>query len=206
MFLPGLYIALTLYHQEMIPTELLTSLAKSREALPFPIVVEMIVMEISWELIREAGVSVPGVIGQTIGIIGVVVLGQAAVAAGLVSPVLIIITAITGLCSFAIPAYNLAFAHRILRFAFIFLGAIAGFYGIAVGTFIFGGLICSMKSFGVLYVSPITPKTKPNHDAVIRQPLWAQKERPDFLNTHDRSKTGKTVRGWKDQNSKGNKQ
>ena len=105
VFLPGLYIALILYHQEMIPTELLFSLTKARENIPFPTVLELLLMELSFELIREAGLRVPGLIGQTLGIIGAVVLGQAATSAGIVSPILIIIVAITGMGSFAIPIF-----------------------------------------------------------------------------------------------------
>jgi len=203
IFLPGLYLALTLYHQEMIPTELLLSLHKARENVPFPTIIELLLMEISWELIREAGVRVPGVIGQTLGIIGGVILGQAAVAAGLVSPILIIIVAITGLGNFAIPNFGLAFGIRILRFVFILLGAFAGFYGIAAGIFIFGGLACSMKSFGVPYFSPVAPKAKSAPDIILKMPAWMQKERPDFINPLNRARAGKVVRGWTEQRSKG---
>ncbi len=196
VFLPGLYVALILYHQEMIPAELLVSLAKARENIPFATITELLMMEISWELVREAGVRVPGVVGQTLGIIGAVILGQAAVAAGLVSPILIIIVAITGMGNFAIPNFGLSFGIRILRFAFILLGAIAGFYGIAAGVFIFGGLACSMKSFGVPYFSPIAPKTKTSPDIITRMPIWLQKTRPDAINTQKRQRSGKVVRGW----------
>jgi len=205
IFLPGLYLALTLYHQEMIPTELLHSLHKARENVPFPTIIELLLMEISWELIREAGVRVPGVIGQTLGIIGGVILGQAAVAAGLVSPILIIIVAITGLGNFAIPNFGLAFGIRILRFVFILLGAFAGFYGISAGIFIFGGLACSLKSFGVPYFSPVAPKAKTATDIVLKMPAWMQKERPDIINPLNRTRAGKVVRGWAEQSSKGNR-
>lgn len=196
VFLPGLYIALTNYHQEMIPTELLVALSKARENVPFPSILELLLMEISWELIREAGVRVPGVVGQTLGIIGAVILGQAAVAAGLVSPILIIIVAISGMGNFAVPNFGLSFGFRILRFVFILLGAIAGFYGIAVGVFIVGGLACSMKSFGVPYFSPVAPKTKGSPDLVIRMPIWLQKTRPDAINPQTRQRSGQVVRGW----------
>lgn len=195
-FVPGAYIALVLYHQEMLPTDLLASIAMAREKVPFPSILELLIMEISFELIREAGIRVPGVIGQTLGIIGAVVLGQAAVAANLVSPILIIIIAITGLGSFAIPNYSFGFAIRILRFTFIFLGAIAGFYGIAAGMIIFGGIACSMKSFGVPYFSPVAPRTKFNPDVITRQPISKQKMRPDFLNPVKRKSAGNNPRGW----------
>jgi spore germination protein KA len=154
-------------------------------------------MEVSFEIIREAGIRVPGLVGQTLGIIGAIVLGQAAVAAGLVSPVLIIVVAITGLGSFAIPNFALAFSIRMVRFIFIFLGAMAGFYGIAAGLFVFGGIACSMKSFGVPYFSPIAPKTKSSPDVVNKAPEWMQTERPDYLNPYNRRRASEPIRKWK---------
>lgn len=197
LMLPGLYVAMTLYHQEMIPTELLTSIAKSKENIPFPIVVEILIMELSFELIREAGIRVPGIIGQTLGIIGALILGQAAVAANLVSPVLIIVVAVTGLGSFAIPSYSLALGVRIARFIFLIFGAIAGYYGITICMAVLGAFACSMKSFGVPFFSPIAPKMKVNPDVFIRQPVWKQKMRPDYLNTPNRKRADKAM-GWRE--------
>lgn len=191
VLLPGLYAALTLYHQEMIPTDLLASIAKSRELVPFPTIIELLIMEMSFELIREAGERVPGVIGPTIGIIGALILGQAAVTADIVSPILIIVVAITGLGNFAIPNYSMATAVRILRFIFIFFGAIAGFYGVSAAIVILGGIACSMKSFGVPYFTPIAPRTRASKDLIIRHPVWQQKRRPDAANSLDRIKAGR---------------
>lgn len=195
VFLPGMYLSLVLYHQEMIPTELLFSIAAARENLPFPTILELILMEISFELIREASLRIPGAIGQTLGIIGAVVLGQAAVSAGIVSPVLIIIVAISGMGSFAIPNFSLAFGMRIIRFVFIFCAAIAGFYGMIAGLFITGGMICSMKSFGVPYLSPVAPKTQKGQDIIVRAPIWTQTARPDFLNPLRRNRSHES-KGW----------
>ncbi|MDI9476161.1 MAG: spore germination protein [Natronincolaceae bacterium] len=204
-FLPGFYLALTLYHHEMIPTELLASLAKARENIPFPIIVEILLMEISWELIREAGIRMPGVMGQTLGIIGAVILGEAVIAAELVSPILIIIVAITGLANLVIPNYPLGFGIRILRFVFVLLGAMAGFYGIATGIFIFGGLACSMKSFGVPYLSPVAPRAKASPDIIPRMPIWLQKERPDIINPKQRRRSRGIIRGWVKQDGREDK-
>jgi len=197
IFLPGLYLALTLYHSEMIPAELMSSLHQARENVPFPAVIEVLLMELSFEIIREAGVRVPGLVGQTLGIIGAIVLGQAAVEAGLVSPVLIIIVAITGLGNFAIPDYRLSYAIRISRFIFIVLGTIAGFYGISAGMYVMFGFACSLKSFGVPYFSPVAPKTESNPDIVTRGPVWTQIQRPDFLNTRNRRRADDSVMGWR---------
>lgn len=134
--LPALYVSLILYHQEMIPTDLLVAFATARENVPFPTIIEVLILEISFELIREAGIRVPGIIGPTLGIIGALILGQAAVAANLVSPVLIIVVAVTGLGNFAIPSYSLATGIRIIRFGLILAGAFLGFYGVAAVLFI----------------------------------------------------------------------
>ncbi len=195
-FLPGLYVALTLYHIEMIPTELLISIAKAKELVPFPTLLEVLIMEIAFELIREGGIRVPSVIGQTLGIVGALILGQAAVTAGLVSPLLVIVVSITGLGSFAIPNYTLAIAIRIERFLFIFAGAVLGFYGISLMAVLLTYFACSMKSFGVPYFVPVAPKTKVNPDIILRYPIWIQKERPDALNTPDRKRQGDNPKLW----------
>lgn len=194
--LPGLYTALVLYHPEMIPTELLASIAKAKETVPFPTVIEVLIMEVSFELIREGGIRVPSVIGQTLGIVGALILGQAAVTAGLVSPILIIIVSVTGLGSFAIPNYSLGLAIRIERFLFIFAGAAFGFYGISLVVFLLAISACSMKSFGVPFFSPAAPRTKVNPDVSFKAPIWMQKNRPDAFNTPDRKRQGDNVKNW----------
>ncbi|HHU70299.1 MAG TPA: spore germination protein [Thermoanaerobacterales bacterium] len=203
--LPGFYIALTTFHQEMLPTDLLITFALSRENVPFPVIVETLIMEISFELIREAGIRVPGVIGPALGIIGAIILGQAAVAANIVSPILIIVIAVTGLGSFSLPNYSFSFSMRIVRFFFIFFGAISGYFGISAAIIILGGIACSIKSFGVPYFAPIAPKTKSGPDILLRGPLWLQKERPDYLNPLDKKRMGETPRGWTKEKEEGDK-
>lgn len=194
--LPGIYIAFTNYHQEMIPTELLIAIAKARENVPFPTITEILVMEVSFELIREAGVRVPGIIGNTIGIIGALIIGQAAVQANLVSPVLIIIIAVTGLGNFAIPDFSLAFGLRIIRLLFIFAGAFLGFYGILLMIVVLLVLLSDMKSFGVPYLSTMAPKTRRSFDSIIRFPVWKQEFRPDSINPLDVRRQPKISRQW----------
>ncbi len=197
LVLPGLYMAITNYHQEMIPTDLLFSIEAARESVPFPSIVEILIMEIAFELIREAGIRIPGAIGQTLGIIGALILGQAAVAANIVSPILIIIVAVTGLGSFAIPNFSMAIAFRILRFGFIALGTMAGFLGIAAGLFVYGLILVDAKSFGVPFLVPFGPKTTGAlADVLTREPIWKQERRPDFLNTKDETKQPKISRAW----------
>jgi len=197
LLLPGVYVAITNYHQEMIPTDLLLAIEASRERVPFPSVVEILIMEISFELIREAGIRIPGPIGPTLGIIGALILGQAAVAANVVSPILIIIVAVTGIGSFAIPNFSLAFAFRVLRFFYIFLGATAGFLGITTGLYFQWMWLVSVKSFGVPFLAPFAPKTSGGFvDEIYRAPIWKMEERPDYVNPKDRRKQPRISRRW----------
>jgi len=197
LLLPGLYIAITNYHQEMIPTNLLFAIEASRENVPFPSVIEILIMEFSFELIREAGIRVPGAIGATIGIVGGLILGQAAVTANLVSPIMIIVVAITALGSFAVPSFSMSFSIRIMRFVYILLGAVAGFLGIALGLVLNSMLLASSKSFGVPFLTPFGPVTNGKYaDKLTRKPTWKQEKRPDYLNTKDIKSQPKVSRGW----------
>ncbi|HOJ12025.1 MAG TPA: spore germination protein [Clostridiales bacterium] len=203
--LPGIYLALILFHHDMVPTDLLFSIAQSRENVPFPTFIELLLMEIAFELIREAGLRVPGAIGTTLGIIGALILGQAAVAASIVSPILIIVVAVTGIGSFATPSYTLAFAIRIARFFFIVLGAAMGFYGISAAIVIILGIMCSMKSFGIPFFTPVAPKTNMRPDVIIGQPLYKQTERIEFTNPVDLKSAAAEPRGWKRRRQKDDK-
>ncbi len=194
--LPAVYVAITTFHQEMIPTDLILAIAAARETVPLPTVVEVFMMEFAFELIREAGLRVPGVIGNTLGIVGALILGQAAVQAGIVSPILIIIVAVTGLASFTIPNYSMAFALRGIRFAFTALAAVFGFLGVSAAFFVILTSLASMKSFGVPLLVPKGPKTKTESDVVLRGPVWSMEERPDYLDTLNRRRQPRISRKW----------
>lgn len=198
LLLPGLYISTTTYHSELIPTELLFAIASSRESVPFPIIFEILIMEISFELIREAGLRVPSPIGPTIGIVGALILGDAAVSASIVSPILIIIVAITGICSFAVPNYELSFTLRFLRFIFLFLGYIAGYLGIVLGLLIYICILANLKSFGVPYLAPYVPsETGNNTDTFFVHPIWFREKRASFLDTKKPIKENNISMVWK---------
>lgn len=202
--LPGLYLSVVLYHHEMLPTELLLTIAGNREKVPFPSVVEVLLMEFSFELIREAGLRIPGVMGSTIGIVGALILGQAAVQANIVSPILVILVAVTGLASFAIPYYSLAFSLRLYRFLYIALGATMGVFGIAFGLFVQTILTANLKSFGVPYLAPGGPRTASGADTVTRLPVFFHEKRPDYVNPLDITREPEVSRGWiKDRGGKG---
>ena len=196
IFLPAVYLALTNFHPEMIPTDLLLAIAASREKVPFPTAIEVLIMEVSIELIREAGVRIPGVIGPTLGIVGALILGQAAVAASIVSPILVVIVAITALGAFAVPNFNMAFAIRLYRFMYILLAAALGFYGVAIGVFIQLVTYVNLKSFGVPYMSPVAPHTRSSGDALFRFPVWKSEIRPSFLKPQQEERQPRISRGW----------
>lgn len=184
LLLPGVYVAIMTYHTELVPTALLFTIASSRNSVPFPVVFELVLLEIAFELIREAGLRIPTPIGPTIGIIGALILGDAAVTANLVSPVVIVLVAITGICSFAIPDYSLNFTFRIYKFAYIFLGYFAGLFGIALGLFIQVVILSNLRSFGAPYLAPYAPMTNLKSSvSYFVHPIWRRETRSDFLNT-----------------------
>ena len=197
ILLPGLYIAITNFHEELIPTELLFSIISSRQSVPISIELEIILMVIIFELIHEAGIRVPSPIGPTMSIVGALVLGEAAVSANIVSPISIIIVAITGLASFSTPNFLLEFHFRLLRFAFIFLGALLGFLGISIGLFIYFSVLSSLHSFGVPYLSPYIPATKTNNNGFFVSHIWKQEQRQDALNTKRKNKEADISMVWK---------
>ncbi|MGM7701773.1 spore germination protein [Pseudalkalibacillus sp. Hm43] len=171
LLIPSLYIAVTTFHQEMIPTQLLIDLAAQRDGIPFPALVEALIMEVTFEILREAGIRMPRAVGQAISIVGALVLGQAAVQAGLVSPTMVIVVSITAISNFVFPSYDMALSVRILRFGFMILAATFGLFGIAVGLFLLLLHLCSLRSFGMPYMSPIGPfSLKEQKDAVFRFP------------------------------------
>ena len=199
MLLPGIYIAIVNYHRGMLPTDLLIAIAKSQENVPFPALFEILLLEISFELIREAGLRVPGAVGNTIGIVGGLILGQSAVTAGIVSPVVIIIIAFTVIANFAIPDYSFSFGIRILRLMFIVFAAALGFAGIGLGMML-AGFAVSQTSFGVGIMTPLSPKTGSKANLLFNPPVWKKQKRPDELNPSEVESQPGISRRWKNEN------
>ena len=197
VLLPGLYIAITNFHEELIPTELLFSIVSSRQAVPITIELEIVLMEIAFELIHEAGIRVPSPISTTMSIVGALVLGDAAVNASIVSPISIIIVAISGLTSFAIPNFSLELHFRLLRFGFIFIGWLFGFLGIAIGIFFYLGILSNYSSFGVPFLSPYVPLSNVSTNGFFFSPFWRREKRSDFLNTKRSNKQSAISMKWK---------
>ncbi|KKK38680.1 spore gernimation protein KB [Mesobacillus campisalis] len=186
---PASYIAGTTFHQEMIPTRLLIAIAAQRETVPFPAFVEALIMEVAFEILREAGVRMPRAVGSAISIVGALVIGQAAVQAGIVSPAMVIVVAITAIANFATPSFTVAISARLIRFAFMLAAATFGFYGIILGLVMLTVHLTSLRSFGVPYLAPIAPVIPSNiGDTLVRMPMWAQKKRPKLV-ASDRNET-----------------
>ncbi len=184
LLISGLYIAVINFHQEIIPTDLLMSIISAREKVPFPAFLELLLMEISLEIVREAGNRVPGTISSPLSIVGALILGQAAVEAKIVSPIMIIIVSFSAIGSLATPNYYISLSARVLKFMYIFLGALGGFLGITAGMIMHLAVWSSVKSMGVPMLSPIAPVSKRAmlHTGFI-PPIWKREYRPDFLNT-----------------------
>ncbi|WP_067621426.1 spore germination protein [Alicyclobacillus acidiphilus] len=178
LYLPSLYVAVTTFHQELLPEKALLSIAAAREVTPFPAVVEALIMEITFEALREAGVRLPKTVGSTISIVGALVIGQAAVQAGIVSAPMVIVVSITGIGSFVIPRYNFAITLRMLRFPMILLAASLGLFGIVAGTIAIILHLSALRSFGVPYLSPVAPFIRKGmQDTFIRVPHWRMSSR-----------------------------
>lgn len=179
---PSLFIAITTFHQEMIPTPLLISLAAQREGTPFPAFIEALMMEITFEILREAGIRMPRPIGQAISIVGTLVIGQAAVEAGIVSAAMVIVVSITAISSFVVPSINMSIAIRMVRFLLMILAASFGLFGIIVGIIALVLHLCSLRTFGVPYMSPFGPfNLADQKDTLLRFPQWAMFSRPHLI-------------------------
>lgn len=168
---PSLYIAVTTMHQEMLPTPLALRIAGARADVPFPAIVEAMLMEVAFELLREAGLRLPKVAGQAVSIVGALIIGQAAVEAGVVSPIMVIVVSLTGISSLALPSYSLSLVVRLLRFPLMILASILGLPGITVVLLMILTYLASLKSFGLPYLSPIAPAfTADWKDTLLRMP------------------------------------
>ncbi|KPU27457.1 spore gernimation protein [Caloranaerobacter sp. TR13] len=191
LLLPSIYIAVTAYHPGMLPTQLALYLAATREGVPFPAIIEAFIMEVTIELLREAGMRLSGPIGTTIGIVGGLVIGQAAVEAGIVSPMMVIIVALTTIASFAIPSYNIATGFRFVRFGIMIFSAILGLYGIMLALIILGTHLVRLESFGVPYMSPYVSFSATYNDlkdSLVRMPIQTMKKRPKFTKVYDKDR------------------
>nr|WP_227871975.1 spore germination protein [Paenibacillus albus] len=177
---PSMYVAVTTYHQEMLPTPLLISLASQREGTPFPAFIEAVIMEVTFEILREAGLRMPRTIGTAVSVVGTLVIGQAAVAAGIVSAAMVIVVSMTAISSFIFPAYSISNTIRMLRFPLMGLAASFGLVGVFVGMLGIITHLAGLSSFGIPYTSPFTRMDNMGDakDTIFRLPLRAMRKRP----------------------------
>ncbi|AGK98293.1 spore germination protein [Clostridium pasteurianum] len=192
ILLPGLFVAIITFHQEVIPTSLLISLIKARSAVPYSSLFESFLMLTVYELVREAGVRMPRAVGQAISTVGALILGQAAVQAGLASTAMVIVIATTSIAAFTIPSTNMYTATILPRFIFLFLGGSLGLLGLITGVIIFLLKLISIRSFGVPYMEPLAPFVKSEFgDLIMRRPIWSKTKRSSII-TGKKSKKRKS--------------
>ncbi|WP_068774960.1 spore germination protein [Paenibacillus sp. FJAT-26967] len=186
MLLPSLYVAITTFQPEMIPTELLVTISAARENIPFSALTEALIMELTFEGLREAGTRIPKPVGQTISIIGAIVIGQAAVQAGIVSAPMVIVVSVTGIASYIIPHFELGLAFRLLRFPLLIIGGMTGLIGVFIATFIVFGHLANLNTFGAPYMQPLAPLVfKDWKDIFVRVPAPAMKARTTAYTTRN---------------------
>lgn len=197
ILLPAFYIAVIAFHFEVLPDELVLPIGSSIDKIPFPPLIEALIMELTIELIREAGIRLPSRISQTIGIVGGLVIGDAIVQAGFISTTMIVVVAVTAISSFCVPSHGMSDAVRLLRFPFMFLAASFGFVGIILGYIVLLAHLCKLESFGTPYFAPFAPlRIKDIKDTFLRLPIWKLNTRP--LDAHPRyMKQQANSRGWK---------
>ncbi|WP_206830520.1 spore germination protein [Alicyclobacillus fructus] len=187
VLLPALYVALLTYNQDLLPTPLLVSVAAQHAGIPFPTVIEALGMMVAFEALREAGTRLPRAVGQSVSIVGTLVIGDAAVRAGLVSPGMVIIVSATGVASFTLPALGLVQATRLLQFPFVLAASLFGLYGILMLGIALLGRMASLRSFGVPYLAPMAPTfIRDMKDVIIRAPWWMMQGRPRQFETVER--------------------
>ena len=198
LLLPGIYVAVTLFHVHLIPLNLLTSIAETRARVPFSVLIEVVFMELSFYLINEAGTRIPNQLGSALGIVGALILGQAAVEASIISPILILVISLTGLGGYAIPNYGLSVGVQIARMAFVVLGGLLGIYGLVLGVALMTGSLSRMESFGEKYLAPVAPHYPHNSDIAVRLPLFMQ-TRTLFTVARDSwlQRTKRIMRPWR---------
>ena len=175
---PALYIAITTFHQEMLPTTLAESIIQSKQNVPLPAFLEIIIMLVAFETLLEAGNRMPKTAGQTVSIVGALIVGEAAVNAKFVSPIVVVVVAITAICGFIIPNRDLANAIRLTRLGMVIVASIAGFFGISIATIVLAYYLCSLESFGVPYLKPFVSSDgkKVLADTLFREPINKTKD------------------------------
>ncbi|WP_436239552.1 spore germination protein [Paenibacillus sp. LjRoot153] len=194
-FLPSIYVAITTFHPQLLPTNFLLSITSAREGVPFPAVVEALLMEFLFEGLREAGIRMPRPVGSAVSIVGALVIGQAAVQAGIVSAPMVIVVSLTGIASLITPRYSMGMPFRMLRFPMLICSGVLGLYGVTMASVFLLIHLTNLESFGIPYLSPIAPLTKTElKDVLIRAPMWSMKGLPMSGSTTTKMRIRKSQR------------
>jgi hypothetical protein len=195
-----LYISLVSFHPELLPVDFLVSLAQSRSQVPFPVIFEVLLQEIIIQFVIEAGLRLPGSIGQTVGVVAGIVLGQAAISAKLASPVVIIVVAVTTICTFSLPSYSMVQATRLLRLPLLLLSSCLGLFGLSIGWLFILVHLSAIENFGVAYLAPFVPEHFEDlRDALFRKPLWKLGRRPTSIPHQDGIRQGDILSSGKEE-------
>jgi spore germination protein len=191
LFAPAMYISFISFHPGLIPTKLAISIMGTRDGVPFPSLIEALIMEVAIEILREAGLRLPKPIGPAMGIVGGLIIGEAAVQAGIVSPIMVIVVAVTAISSFSLSQYSVGIPLRILRFVAMICAAVFGLYGVILFFLLLCSHLVKLKSFGVPYASPVVPyRLNDWKDFMVRMPLMMMKRRPKMMQTKDPTRKG----------------
>ena len=187
VLLPAFYVAIAMYHQEMIPTKLMLSIIASKADVPFSTAIEVLGMLVAFELLQEAGLRLPDPIGQTVSIIGALIVGQSAVEAKIVSPVVVIVVAFAGIAGYTMPNQDFAAALRICRFLLVLCAIAGGMFGLVIGLILLVYHLAGLESFGVPYLTPFAGKNggKGMLRALLRPPLYGTQYREEALHVQD---------------------
>ncbi len=190
LLISGFYLAVINFHTQILPANLILSFAEARKGVPFPSMVEILLMELAFELIREAGVRMPGPLSGTIGIVGGLIIGDAAVGANLVSPMTVVVVAVSALSSLGIPNEEFSAPFRLLKYGFILLGGFLGCFGLTVGLFLLAGHLSGLVSFHIPYMMPFVSRELQGYqdekDNLLRGPFRTLKSRPVFARRDQR--------------------
>ena len=190
--LPGLYIAFSVYHPQLMPTALALKIASTRATIPFSVIGEVLIMEVAFELLREAGIRLPSPVSSTIGIVGGIIIGSAAVEAGIVSPAVVIVAALTGICTFVIPNVSIVSGIRISKYLVILLASVFGLFGVWAALLLLLAHLAGLTSYGIPYLYPFCSSSINDdvdwEDSIFRLPLSKMKRRPIFAKPTERTR------------------
>lgn len=203
LFLPALFVSLSMHHAEGMSLALVTSIVESQASVPLSLFSSMLLMLVVFSLINEASTRVPGAMGSSLSIVGGLILGTAAVQADIVSPLVIIVVAIAGIGSYAVPDYPLTIALRIMQLILVLAAGVMGYLGVALISFFFLLRLMTLTSCGAPYFAPYSPQRTANPDKILRLPIWRQRLRGYLAAPENMLRSRRRMRGWEEDEKNG---